>query len=117
MTQVITTTAVEESAHIFERSSGLDRMQAKTLAYWAVGTHALDSLRIYPLMVIHGESGTGKTATLEALMNISGNPAKPLVPGNRDTAVTIRNKMVVNSTLLIDEADKIGRADHVEVQI
>ena len=104
MTQVITKTAVEEAAHIFEQTSGLDLNQAKTIVFWTIATHGLEILKKFPILVIHGPFSTGKTTTLECAAAMSYKYPGKLSSGE-ETDPVLRDSCVYEGTIAIDEAD------------
>lgn len=83
---------------------GLDINQAKTVVYWAIATHALEKLAIMPILVISGSYSTGKSILISLIQQICHEP-RPL-DGEMSKA-ELRDKLELNTTALIEEADKV----------
>ncbi|MFC1846147.1 hypothetical protein ACFLYM_01875 [Chloroflexota bacterium] len=83
---------------------GLDANQAKTAVYWAIATHALDRQEIMPILVISGPYSSGKSTLISLIRQICHQP-RPL-DGEMSKA-ELRDKLEVNTTALIEEADKV----------
>jgi energy-coupling factor transporter ATP-binding protein EcfA2 len=84
---------------------GLDNNQAKTVVYWAIATHAIDKLKIMPILVIQGGYGSGKSTLIELLKQICYSPV--LVDGKVSSA-ELRDSLKQNPMVLIEEADEIN---------
>ena len=52
---------------LLKTANGLDENQARTIAYFAIATRAVDQLNKFPVLVIYGAAGTGKTTLLDVL--------------------------------------------------
>jgi len=97
--QIITCTNAITSA------CGLDINQAKTVVYWAIATHAIDKLKIMPILVLQGGHGTGKSTLIELLNQICHSPIP--IDGKVSKA-ELRDSLKPNTTALIEEADGIN---------
>jgi hypothetical protein len=51
-----------------ELVTGLKDLERKLVVYWTLGTHALRSMNAFPLLVLRGKMGTGKSQT-ERIIN------------------------------------------------
>jgi len=91
-------------ANAITSACGLDINQAKTVVYWAIATHALDKLEIMPILVISGPYSTGKSTLINLIRQICNQPR--LLDGEMSKA-ELRDKLEVNTTALIEEADKV----------
>lgn len=91
-------------ANAITLSCGLDLNQAKTVVYWAIATHALDKLAIMAILVISGPYSTGKSILINLIEQICSQPR--LLDGEMSKA-ELRDKLEVNTTALIEEADKV----------
>ena len=83
---------------------GLDINPAKTVVYWAIATHGIGKLELMPILAICGPHGTGKSRLMKVLGQICYQP-RPL-DGEMSKA-ELRDKLELNSTVLIEEADSV----------
>jgi len=90
---------------LMQAVNGLDESQARTLTYFAIATYGLPELQIFPLLVISGVAGTGKTTILEVLKRITYKPCPQLIDG-KSTSAVFRDSLNGLPTALIDEADE-----------
>jgi len=96
---------ITQYANAIMTACGLDLNQAKTLVYWAIVTHAIDRLKIMPILVLQGGHGTGKSTLIELLSKICHSPI--LIDGKVSKA-ELRDSLKSNTTALIEEADEIN---------
>jgi hypothetical protein len=98
-------TAAELMRRALSESTGLNDRDQKLVVYWALATHALSSLDKFPLLVLLGKMGTGKTQTLNIVHNFSYHPVRISLRGM--TGPTIRDKFVegYEGTAIVEEAD------------
>ena len=108
MTEPVTlTTDLTALMEQVQSVTGLGTNEAKTLVYWALGTHSLPKLNIFPILSIKGEYGTGKTTLLAVLQQLVHLPE--WIGGDASRAV-LRDSLRHESTALIDEGDIIKEA-------
>ena len=92
-------------------STGLRDLQQKLVTYWALATHSLPSLDTFPLLVVQGKMGTGKSQALSVIGNFA---RRPMAMSLRSmTTPTIRDKFAEchNGTAIVEEADFAWRDD------
>ncbi len=92
-------------AHAITSACGVDTNQAKTMVYWAIATHAIDKLKIMPILVLQGGHGSGKSTLMEILKQICHSPIP--IDGKVSQA-ELRDSLKPNGTALIEEADWIN---------
>ena len=90
---------------LMQAVNGLDESQARILTYFAIATYGLPELQVFPLLVISGAAGTGKTTILEVLKRITYKPCPQLIDG-KSTSAVFRDSLNGLPTALIDEADE-----------
>jgi len=90
---------------LMQAVNGLDESQARILTYFAIATYGLPELQVFPLLVISGAAGTGKTTLLEVLQRITYKPCPQLIDGKSSSAI-LRDALDGLPTALIDEADE-----------
>src|SRR4051794_23211743 len=85
--------------------TGLDDVSQKIIAYWTIGTHAIDSVQSYPLLMLMGKMGTGKSQALRVIETFSYKPQKFNLRGI--TLPVFRNKLAcaAGGTAIVEEAD------------
>ena len=60
---------------IIKSMSGYTDFRAQTIVFWCIATYGFEDLRKFPILVIRGAFGTGKTTTLEiCLLYTSPSP-------------------------------------------
>jgi hypothetical protein len=87
------------------QSTGLSERDRKTAIYWTLGTHALPRVSTFPLLVLFGKLGTGKSQTLSIVGNFAYRPGYLSLRGM--TPATIRDKFAAchEGTAVVEEAD------------
>ncbi len=95
---------VTNHANAITSACGLDLNQAKTVKHWATATHGLEKLEIMPILVISGPYSSGKSTLISLIEKMCYQP-RPL-DGEMSKA-ELRDKLEVNTTALIEEADKV----------
>jgi ATP-dependent Lon protease len=65
---------VEKLATLVQQAAGLDSYQAKMVVYYALATHSLMKLRLFPILVLYGPPGSGKTTILTILHRLAHEP-------------------------------------------
>jgi len=85
-------------------STGLDELSRKKVAYWTLATHALTHVQTFPLLVLVGKMGTGKSETLRIISRFAHQPRTLSLRGM--TLATIRDELAEcqNGTAIIEEA-------------
>lgn len=86
---------------------GLGLNTAKTVVYWAIATHAIDKLKIMPILVLQGGHGTGKSTLIGLLKQICHCPIH--IDG-RVSKAELRDSLKPNTTTLIEEADEVNES-------
>jgi len=95
---------IEELADLFHEVTGLSKDNAKTVIYVATGTYALEELQDFPVLVLRGPFGTGKTTIGRIIKCIANNA--DVIDGGVSYAM-MRKLLHENETLVIEEADKV----------
>ena len=54
--------------------TGLKPRDRKLVTYWTLATHALPWVSIFPLLVLMGKMGTGKSETLQIIKSFAHRP-------------------------------------------
>lgn len=95
---------VNQAVDYLMTASGLSTSAAKTCVYYAIGTYGLDRLNLYPLLVIYGPTGTGKSSAMKALAKLV---IQPEWMGTSLTKAGLRDKLnnAKNATAFIEEGD------------
>jgi len=98
-------------------STGLDELSRKTVAYWTLATHALTHVQTFPLLVLVGKMGTGKSETLKIISKFAHRPHTLSLRGM--TLATIRDELVEcqNGTAIIEEADSAWKDAEIFEQL
>lgn len=69
---------IQKAAHlmnqILQRLTGLEDLARKIVVYYALATHAIERLNRFPILVLKGQMGTGKSATLVAIAQFAYRP-------------------------------------------
>src|SRR5207302_1648263 len=98
-------TAVEAITNILGVCTGLPEIERKIVAYYTVATHTIEKTNTFPLLVLQGPMGTGKSQTLRIVKAFSFRP-RSLSPRGY-TAAAIRDELAEcqEGTAIIEEAD------------
>src|ERR1039457_3645768 len=93
------------------QSTGLQERERKLVTYWTLATHMLPHMNIFPLLVLRGMLGAGKSATLRVTEKFAYKPLCFSLGGN--TLSVVRDKLVAayQGTAIIEEADKGWKDD------
>ena len=93
--------------------TGLKPRDLKLVIYWTLATHALPWVSIFPLLVLMGKMGTGKSQTLEIIKRFAHRPRAFSLRGR--TLPVIRDELEACSigTAIIEEADQAWKDDVV----
>jgi hypothetical protein len=87
-------------------STGLQELQRKVVTYYTLATHSLPHVDMFPLLVLRGKMGTGKSETLKIVAKFAYQP-HPFNPGGK-TLPVIREELAASyeGTAIIEEADQ-----------
>ena len=93
------------------RSTGLQERKRKLVTYWTLATHMLPHVNKFPLLVLRGKMGTGKSDTLRVIEKFAHKPLCFSLGGN--TLSVVRDKLVAayQGSAIIEEADKGWKDD------
>lgn len=86
--------------------TGLDSISRKLVIYWTLATHCLDHVKMFPLLLLKGPMGTGKSVTLRIIKVFAYRPVFFSARGS--TLPVIRDKLAEcnKGTAIIEEADE-----------
>ena len=92
-------------------STDLTELNRKLVAYWSVATHMLPHLKTFPLLVLKGPMGTGKSECLGIVERFSHNSKQFVMRGY--TSAMVRDEMIAcyEGTAVIEEADQGWKDD------
>jgi hypothetical protein len=93
------------------QSTGLPERERRLVTYWTLATHMLPHVNTFPLLVLRGKMGTGKSDTLRVTKKFAYQPLCFSLGGN--TLSVVRDKLVAayQGTAIIEEADKGWKDD------
>jgi hypothetical protein len=91
---------------ILGRTTGLRALDRKLVTYYTLGTHCVSQVRTFPLLVLKGQMGTGKSVTLRVIARFAFRPHTFSLRAM--TLPTIRDGLgdANNGTAIIEEADQ-----------
>ncbi len=97
--------------------TGLDELSRKKVVYWTLATHALPNVRTFPLLVLVGKMGTGKSETLKIISRFAHRPRRLSLRGM--TLAAIRDELAEcrNGTAIVEEADAAWKDPQVFEQL
>jgi hypothetical protein len=103
--------AREALASVLESCTGLDCQGRKLVTYWTLATHTLEHVRMFPLLLLKGSMGTGKSVTLRIIKAFAFRPVAFSARGS--TQPVIRDKLAegLNGTAIVEEADEGWKGD------
>ena len=90
---------------LIQAACGLDLNQAKSITYYAVATHGLTHLRLFPALFLQGAPATGKSTILDILELLTYQPKR--LDGSLSKA-EFRDSLNDSPTVLIEEADQVN---------
>lgn len=98
-------------------STGLDEVSRKKVVYWTLATHALPNVQTFPLLVLVGKMGTGKSETLQIISRFAYRPHPLSLRGM--TLATIRDELAdcQNGTAIVEEADSAWKDAEIFEQL
>ncbi|MCH7736128.1 MAG: hypothetical protein IH872_01885 [Chloroflexi bacterium] len=85
--------------------TGLDQNNARTVVYYAIATHGISEIQIFPILNFYGPAGTGKTTNLNILKELVHSPR--IIDGQVSNPA-LRDALGSETTALLDEADGIS---------
>ncbi len=87
------------------RSTGLGELDRKLVTFWTLGTHTLPYVDTFPMLVLLGKMGTGKSQALSIIGNFAYHPVTFSLRGM--TAPAIRDEFAGchEGTAIVEEAD------------
>ena len=88
-------------------AAGLNLASAKTLVYVLIASHGLPKLNRFPIVVLLGPPGTGKSTILNIARQVAFESG---TMSGRPTPAVLRDKMVKYRTLLMEEADDVDES-------
>lgn len=93
-----------------DMATGLRPLDRKIVIYWTIATHTLKYQKVFPILVIRGPFGTGKTQCLIIISKFAHNPQR--FNASLNTIAVIKDQMIASyeGTLIIEEADHGGFA-------
>ena len=94
-------------------ATGLKPRDLKLVIYWTLATHALPWVSMFPLLVLIGKMGTGKSQTLQIIKRFAHLPRAFSLRGR--TLPVIRDELEECSmgTAIIEEADQAWKDDAI----
>jgi hypothetical protein len=98
-------TAASLMQRALSESTGLREREGKVVLYWTLATHALQSLSTFPILVLLGKMGTGKSQTLKIVDNFGLRSARMSLRGMTGPAIRDKFAACYEGTAIIEEAD------------
>jgi len=94
-------------------ATGLDDRTRKLVTYYTLATHTLNHVETFPLLVLKGPLGTGKSKTLRVIESFAQGP-RMFSLRNR-TLPAIRDELAAchDGTAVIEEADQAWKDDEL----
>ena len=86
-------------------STGLGERERKLVAYAALATHALPYLDTFPVLVLLGKMGTGKSQTLKIVDNFAFRSVRMSLRGMTGPAIRDKFASCYEGTAIVEEAD------------
>ena len=86
-------------------STGLREREGRVVVYWTLATHALQSLNTFPILVLLGKMGTGKSQTLKIVANFGFRSARMSLRGMTGPAIRDKFADCYEATAIVEEAD------------
>ena len=90
---------------MIQGACGLDTNWAKAISYYALATHGLPNLKKFPILLLEGPPGTGKSTILGILGQITNGPSR--IDGSVSRA-ELRDSLNGTHTAFIEEADRVS---------
>src|SRR5438094_734511 len=97
--------AVEVIDKLLAMSTGLGSLQRKTVAYYTLATHTLPKANSFPLLVLIGPMGTGKSETSRTVKAFAYRPRALALRGMSPPAFRDELAEAHDGTAVIEEAD------------
>lgn len=89
-----------------QMSTGLKELDRKLVVYWTIATHMLPNLDTFPLLVLRGQPGTGKSECLKIVSCFARNPRRFTVGSSSFAAIRDEFAASYEGTAIIEEADQ-----------
>ena len=97
--------SIHQLVTMIQGACGLDTDWAKAISYYALATHGLPNLKKFPILLLEGPPGTGKSTILGILGQITNGPSH--IDGSVSRA-ELRDSLNDTHTALIEEADRVS---------
>ena len=96
----------EAMDNALQLSTGLTLEQRKTVVYWTMATHMLPHIDLFPLLVLRGDPGSGKSTTLRIIAKFAYKAE--LVTVRHSSYAVLRDMFarLYQGTAVIEEGDK-----------
>ena len=65
---------IENLVSVIISMSGWSYFDAMTIVHWCIATYGFDVVRKFPVFIVFGRFGTGKTTLLEMIENLANPP-------------------------------------------
>jgi len=98
-------TAVNLMQRALSESTGLREREGKLVVYWPLATHALQYLNTFPVLVLLGKMGTGKSQTLKIVDNFAFRSVRMSLRGMTGPAIRDKFAACYEGTAIVEEAD------------
>jgi hypothetical protein len=98
---------------ILEQATALDPIDRKTVIYYALATHCIEHVSTFPMLVLMGPMGTGKSQTLLAVKAFAYRARDFSLRGR--TLPTIRDSLgeCQDGTAIIEESDRAWKGSEM----
>jgi len=94
---------------ILEDVVGLSELDRKIVVYYTMATHALEFVDTFPLLVLEGPPGTGKSTTLHVIEGFAFRPWPFSIRNATDPVIRDELAASHNGTAIIEESDEAWR--------
>src|SRR5713101_1934621 len=101
--KLVTAASLMQKA-LFE-STGSKERERKNIVYWTLATHALRYLDTFPVLVLLGKMGTGKSETLKIVGNFAFRSVRMSLRGMTGPAIRDKFAACYEGTAIVEEAD------------
>ncbi|MCP4612484.1 MAG: hypothetical protein GY845_27615 [Planctomycetes bacterium] len=109
--------AIGNMAAFFSLPSGTTPFQLRLAAYYAASTWFLEQFQVFPMFVLYGNSGCGKTSLLDGLGEFCYKPVTVNI--SAETEATFRETLskTNDGTAIIEESEDSTTSDKIEAFI
>lgn len=87
------------------RSTGLPKFERKVGTYWTIATHTLSQIDVFPILLLLGPMGTGKTKAGQVVANFAYRPRELSLRAMTGPAIRDAFAQSHEGTVVIEEAD------------